>query len=125
MTDIVGGWDMRGYVKIDDNTFPNMAAVLTGHKATVQKSEFFENPQREFVDNWPFIWKNFSNVGFTTMLAEEQPGIFSYKAPGFKKQPTNVYLRSYAKLLTDEPSYEPYCFSDKPEALLILESIER
>lgn len=116
---------MRGYIKIDDNTFPNMVAVLTGHKATVQKSEFPENPQKDFVDNWPFIWKNFSDIGYSTLLAEEQPGIFSYKAPGFKKQPTDVYLRSYGTLLSDEPSYEPYCFGDKPEALLILESIER
>uniref|UniRef100_A0A914YB69 Uncharacterized protein n=1 Tax=Panagrolaimus superbus TaxID=310955 RepID=A0A914YB69_9BILA len=98
LTQEIGGWDMRGYVKIDDNTFPNMVAVLTGHKATVQKSEFKLKPQFEFVDEWPFIWKNLSNIGYTTMLAEEQPGIFSYKAPGFKKQPTDVYLRSYESI---------------------------
>ena len=119
---------MRGYVKIDDNTFPNMVAVLTGYRATVQKSEFKLDPQHEFVDDWPFVWKNLSKIGYTTMLAEEQPGIFSYKAPGFKKQPTDVYLRSYGRLLNELSLYKlstPFCFNTKPEALTVLESIER
>ena len=36
--------------------------------------------QHSFVDDWPLIWKNFSSNGYMTLLSEEQPGIFSYKA---------------------------------------------
>lgn len=69
LTNEIGGWEMRGYSKIDDNTYPNILAVLTGQKVTVRQSELEGNPQTEFVDSWPFIWKNFSAAGYTTFLA--------------------------------------------------------
>uniref|UniRef100_A0A7E4W301 Sulfatase domain-containing protein n=1 Tax=Panagrellus redivivus TaxID=6233 RepID=A0A7E4W301_PANRE len=128
LTEITGGWDFRGYAKIEDNTFPNMNAVLTGYKAATQTSELPEDPAHEFVDQWPFIWKNYSEIGYTTLLAEEQPGIFSYKAPGFKKQPTDVYLRSFGRLMNDDSLYKsssPYCYSNLPEAVQVLNTIER
>lgn len=65
----IGGWEMRGYSKIDDNTFPNIVALLSGHKVTVKTSELPLEPAKDFVDAWPFVWKNFSQMGYTTMLA--------------------------------------------------------
>uniref|UniRef100_A0A914ELU3 Uncharacterized protein n=1 Tax=Acrobeloides nanus TaxID=290746 RepID=A0A914ELU3_9BILA len=69
LMDELGGWEMRGYAKIDDNTFPNILALLTGYKVNVKTSELPLNPARDFVDEWPFIWKNFSQQGYTTLLA--------------------------------------------------------
>ena len=39
LTTVLGGWDLRGYTKIDDSTFPNVMAMLTGYRVTVQDSE--------------------------------------------------------------------------------------
>uniref|UniRef100_A0A183TVX8 DUF229 domain-containing protein n=1 Tax=Toxocara canis TaxID=6265 RepID=A0A183TVX8_TOXCA len=128
LTEEIGGWDFRGYSKIDDNTFPNMLAVLTGHKVAVDYKELHENVQTSFVDHWPFIWTNFSKAGYTTLLAEEQPGIFSYKARGFKRAPTDVYLRPYGHVLMEMPLYRSsshFCFGNTPEAQLLLETVRR
>uniref|UniRef100_A0A915BM31 Sulfatase N-terminal domain-containing protein n=1 Tax=Parascaris univalens TaxID=6257 RepID=A0A915BM31_PARUN len=128
LTEHVGGWDFRGYAKIDDNTLPNMLAVLSGHKVAVDYKELNENVQTDFVDDWPFIWKNFSRAGYTTLLAEEQPGIFSYKARGFKLAPTDVYLRPFGHVLMEMPLYRSsshYCFGNTPEAQILLETVHR
>ncbi|KAH7725533.1 hypothetical protein AAVH_06983 [Aphelenchoides avenae] len=120
---------MHGYSKVDDNTFPNMLAVLTGQKVTVRQSELDGNPQTEFVDSWPFIWKNFSAAGYTTFLAEEQPGIFSYKGAGFRRPPTDVYLRPYGQMLNEDQTVtyksSQYCYGNEPESALVLNNIQR
>lgn len=124
----IGGFDFHGYSKIDDNTSPNMIALLTGRKVTVRTSELPLDSQKEFIDDYPFIWKNFSKNGYVTMLAEEQPGIFSYKAMGFKRAPVDVYLRPFGHILNDNPVYRslsPFCYGNKPEAEHVLDAIER
>jgi hypothetical protein len=32
LSERLGGWTMRGYSKVDDNTFPNIMAMLSGYK---------------------------------------------------------------------------------------------
>ncbi|CAD5218426.1 unnamed protein product [Bursaphelenchus okinawaensis] len=128
LTEKISGFDFRGYAKIDDNTSPNMIALTIGRKVTVKSSELPLDPQKEFVDKWPFIWKNFSKNGYTTLLAEEQPGIWSYKAMGFKYHPTDVYFRPFAHILNDNPIYRslsPYCYLNMPESEHVLRGIER
>ncbi|CAD5225814.1 unnamed protein product [Bursaphelenchus xylophilus] len=128
LTSKIGGFDFRGYAKIDDNTSPNMIALTTGRRVTVKASELPLDPQKEFVDSWPFIWKNFSQNGYNTLLAEEQPGVWSYKAMGFKYQPTDVYFRPFGHILNDNPIYRtmsPFCYLNMPETEHVLASIER
>lgn len=90
-----------------DNTFPNMLAVLSGYKVDVQTSELAGHFQNDFLDEWPFIWKNFSQNDYVTALCEEQPGIFSYKAKGFRRVPTDLYMRPFG-LQLNSISQVPY-----------------
>jgi hypothetical protein len=57
-----------GYNKIDDNTFPNMLAVLTGRKVSsfiwkMNESEVSGHFQKDPVNHYPFLRKNFSERG--------------------------------------------------------------
>ncbi|KAG8331498.1 hypothetical protein J6590_039844 [Homalodisca vitripennis] len=91
------GWvEMKGYNKIDDNTFPNVMAILTGMNYTQVRNEcMFTN--KNPVDECPFIWKNFSEQGYVTAYGEDEPviGTFNYQKTGFFKTPTDYYLRPF------------------------------
>ena len=91
------GWfEMRGYNKIADNSFPNIMAILTGQNETVDYQ----------VCNWVnvggmekcgFIWKEFDAAGYVTAYAEYEASIstFNYLETGFINEPTDYYLRPY------------------------------
>lgn len=71
--------EFRGYNKIGDNTFPNLMALLTGYN----ESWSFEkcNVYKPFgLDDCPFIWKGFRDVGYVTASGEEDAagGTFTY-----------------------------------------------
>lgn len=50
---------------------------------------------RGYFDDLPAVWKNFSQHGYVTMFAEDHPKYtaFNYNAHGFKKPPTDYYMR--------------------------------
>uniref|UniRef100_A0A915C8D7 Sulfatase N-terminal domain-containing protein n=2 Tax=Parascaris univalens TaxID=6257 RepID=A0A915C8D7_PARUN len=78
----MGFIDLRGHVKIGDNTFPNLCAILTGKRSSPTK-EFIGELTDEwniYFDDWPFIWNNFSQNGYVTVFAEDRPdiGTFNY-----------------------------------------------
>lgn len=120
--------EFYGYSKIDDNTFPNLLALLTGHKVSIHSSELSGHFQNDYVDSWPFLWKNFSSKNYITGLIEEQPGFMSYKAKGFEHEPTDVYLRPYGIVLNETPLRKyssPACVGNKAEARHYLDVMER
>ncbi|XP_017081490.2 uncharacterized protein LOC108114855 [Drosophila eugracilis] len=89
------GWfEMEGYNKVGDNTFPNLLAVLTGQsEEAVRKICDVKKPG--CLDSLNFIWKRFKSANYTTAIAEDCQSIstFNYLKPGFVKQPTDYYLR--------------------------------
>jgi hypothetical protein len=66
----------NGYNKIDDNGFSNTIAFLTGRKDNVHESEIDGYFRKDFIDHYPFLWKNFSEKDYFTGLVEEQDGVF-------------------------------------------------
>uniref|UniRef100_A0A1B6EWE6 Uncharacterized protein n=1 Tax=Cuerna arida TaxID=1464854 RepID=A0A1B6EWE6_9HEMI len=91
------GWvEMKGYNKMDDNTFPNLMAILTGMNYTQVRKECMQT-NNDPVDECPFIWKKFSEKGYITGYGEDDPtiGSFNYEKTGFFKTPTDYYLRPF------------------------------
>ncbi|KAH8290002.1 hypothetical protein KR018_012490 [Drosophila ironensis] len=89
-----GWYEMQGYNKVGDNTFPNLVAFLTGNsEAGVESVCDLRKPG--CLDKLPFIWKRFKVANYTTAFAEDcaQIDTFNYLKPGFQKQPTDYYLR--------------------------------
>jgi len=67
------GWlEMSGYNKVGDNTLPNLAAVVTGLTMDQLKNQCWTSPYTPF-DKCPFIWKDYSELGYVTAYAEDQP----------------------------------------------------
>ncbi|KAF6204347.1 hypothetical protein GE061_002688 [Apolygus lucorum] len=91
-----GWYDLKGYNKMDDNTFPNLVAILAG-KTYKQLTNLCFPSNKTPLDNCPLLWKNFSDSGYITAYAEDEPiiGSFNYHKKGFVKSPTDYYLRPF------------------------------
>uniref|UniRef100_A0A1B6C907 Uncharacterized protein n=1 Tax=Clastoptera arizonana TaxID=38151 RepID=A0A1B6C907_9HEMI len=94
-----GGWlDLKGYNKMDDNTFPNLMAILTGQSPKqIRNAKGCFPSNRHNIDNCPFIWKEFSKAGYVTAYGEDEPsiGTFNYQKSGFYDAPTDYYFRPF------------------------------
>ncbi|XP_064454800.1 uncharacterized protein LOC135366078 [Ornithodoros turicata] len=84
-------FELHGYNKVGDNSFPNQCPVLTGMTA----KEALNASEDLFVDHLDFVWNHYANRGYRTMFVEEQPkyGIFNYDLNGFRGTPTDYYPR--------------------------------
>lgn len=82
--------------QIDDNTYPNLMAILTGFNSTQSLKEC-DPKLRGKLDKCPFIWKQFQNQGFVTAYGEDEASIntFNYLKAGFEKPPVDYYLRPF------------------------------
>ncbi|XP_068217921.1 uncharacterized protein [Palaemon carinicauda] len=90
--------DLQGFNKIGDNTNPNFVAMLVG--LTHDDLNELNKPKRwseDKFDDYPFIWKNFSENGYVTIYSEDSPnlGTFTYQKFGFVQEPTDYYTRPY------------------------------
>ena len=85
---------MKGLTKLADNSFPNMVPFLTGRRVW---SNELQNEDFGPYDDWPFIWKEFSKIGYKTALIEDYPTftLFNYESKGFVKKPTDWYPRPF------------------------------
>ena len=107
-------FELRGYNKVGQNTFPNMIPFLTGHHSRELVSD--ERLNRINFDDWPIIWKKYSEKGFLTAFLEEMSwcGLFHFNLKGFKAQPTDYQLRPFHMKIMDQ-KYNYYCYLDKTE----------
>ncbi|KAH8301108.1 hypothetical protein KR018_001822, partial [Drosophila ironensis] len=117
------GWfELAGYNKMDDNTYPNIMAMATGY-------DFMESvracaPWTEGgLDKCNFVWKLFQQHGYATAFAEDASSIntFNYLKKGFQRPPTDYYLRPYMTAAEDnlEKTSEagiPHCLGYKTAA---------
>lgn len=89
--------EMRGYNKIDDNTFPNFLALLTGLNKPQLRKIHCNGRELDELDKCPMIWYNFSSAGYVTAYGEDwaKLGTFNYYKKGFTKPPTDFYFRPY------------------------------
>lgn len=81
---------------MDDNTFPNLMAILVGYNQSYSYQEC--NPKAiGNLDKCPFIWKDFEKAGYVTGYAEDEAKIstFNYHKFGFLNQPTTNYFRPF------------------------------
>ncbi|XP_049823263.1 uncharacterized protein LOC109595976 isoform X2 [Aethina tumida] len=105
---------LKGYNKMDDNTFPNLMAILTGYNQS--RAYSLCNPKEVgHLDKCPMLWYNFRKLGYVTGYAEDDAkiGTFNFGKKGFRKPPTDYYLRPYVmaaeKLKTVRKDGMTYC----------------
>lgn len=121
---------MKGYMKIGDNTFPNLASVLTGANPLKKPQPFSPDEQENKpLDPWPFVWKLYSQKGYRTMYSEDKPSLnaFHYEHSGFVHHPTDHYLRPF--WLAVESSFNhhissPLCYCNRPKHLIQMDYVK-
>lgn len=92
--------------------------MLTGMHETDDKNCMSSN--RISFDDCPYIWKEFSNQGFATLLSEDQPqiGAFTLDRPGFHKPPVDHYLRPLIQEAFDT-TRKGLCLGQRSEASFV------
>ncbi|EDV94064.1 GH25084 [Drosophila grimshawi] len=99
-----GWYEMRGYNKVGDNSFPNILAILSGYSPEKAKEHVCDTDNEGCLDEIPMIWKYFRNASYLTAYAEDESAsnTFSYLKPGFTKKPTDYYFRPFLRALECE-----------------------
>ncbi|XP_052795473.1 uncharacterized protein LOC128228289 isoform X1 [Mya arenaria] len=96
LTKHLGAHVFKGYMKVGDNTFPNLVPILTGKRPW---TDDLPNPEggKYDVNPFPFIWQNFSRKHYATFFAEDYPilATFNTEGKGFKSPPTDHYMRPW------------------------------
>lgn len=80
-------------------------------------------PGANYVDVYPFIWRNFSQAGYVTQYGEDTPyiGTFTYRMKGFNRQPTDLYLRPYyLRAWKKHFSSSPLCYAGAPRHQIMM-----
>uniref|UniRef100_T1IPH4 DUF229 domain-containing protein n=1 Tax=Strigamia maritima TaxID=126957 RepID=T1IPH4_STRMM len=113
---------LTGVVKLGCNTFPNIGALLTGNYVYDPK---LPNHDESF-DSWPFLWKNFSDVGYVTIFGEDVPeyNTFNYLDTGFKKQPTDIYMRPFWLSMLDDRRSSEHCFGNSLQTRIMIDYLK-
>ncbi|KAG1656245.1 hypothetical protein GQR58_024076 [Nymphon striatum] len=113
----MGALELHGYMKVADNTYPNLAAMLTGMHEQDDRKCISSNP--DSFDNCPYIWKEFTKKGFVTLFAEDQPhiGAFTLDRPGFEQKPVDHYLRPLMQEAFD--NRKGFCVGRRPEISIV------
>ncbi|XP_076315052.1 uncharacterized protein LOC143227493 [Tachypleus tridentatus] len=128
ITKILQSQVLKGLNKVADNSFPNMIPFLTGCKVYTDPSELPGDQSTGPFDDWPFVWKNFSNAGYITALHEDDPEftLLNYLSKGCLNQPTDFYLRPLWLALHGSPLWKEssqWCFGNVPKLKLMLDWI--
>ncbi|XP_053945263.1 uncharacterized protein LOC128854859 [Anastrepha ludens] len=89
-------FEMQGYNKVGDNTFPNLMALMASYNSTTATDKC--KPKSVGGLNKPIcnlIWNNFKQFGYKTAYAEDiyAMSTFNYFKKGFQQSPTDYYLR--------------------------------
>ncbi|OXA51113.1 hypothetical protein Fcan01_14295 [Folsomia candida] len=124
---------LDGYVKVGENTLPNLVPLLTG----IGLEEFRElcvmkNPPMEsaiHLDDCPFIWKQFQAAGYRTVYAEDEvsTGIFNLVfSHAFQQPPTDHYFRPFSvRMVTSQNVYDGFCMGPRMGIQVLFDYLEK
>ncbi|GFR96926.1 elongation factor Tu [Elysia marginata] len=92
------GIELEGHNVLGDGTVQAIMPLLTGHLELDLPSARRDNASAvPYIDNFPFIWKNFKEAGYVTAWGEDMHnfGTFQLRLNGFRKAPVDHYMRPY------------------------------
>lgn len=80
-----------------DGTPQALLPILTGKKETELPEARRGFAKANYVDSFPWIWRDYENAGYVTQWAEDMQsiGTFQLRMLGFRKQPVDHYMRVF------------------------------
>ncbi|KFM58832.1 hypothetical protein X975_14483, partial [Stegodyphus mimosarum] len=124
LTEVLNAVVLKGYNIVGDGTPQALIPILTGYTEQELPETRKRMSNANFVNVYPFAWKNFTENGYVTAFAEDCPytGIFTYRLKGFGDLPTDHYMRPFYieadKVLRDHPKL---CLGNKPRHVVMLD----
>ncbi|KAK8787152.1 hypothetical protein V5799_023071, partial [Amblyomma americanum] len=109
----LGAFEFVAFNKAGDNSFPNLAPLLTGLPGPEAESLMARS---EKADDLPFVWNSYKRRGYTTLYIDEMPqyGPFTYpNYTGFKRVPADYYPISILRLMDDSDSSARFCVGSR------------
>lgn len=123
LTETLDASVMEGFNVVGDGTPWAVIPMTTGHFQTELPEARKRFANATYIDDWPFIFKDYRNNGYATSYVEEQPAFsaFTYKLKGFNRPPVDHYLRTML-MVADKRKGENknYCLGDTPKSLVWL-----
>ncbi|KAH8391758.1 hypothetical protein KR215_001940 [Drosophila sulfurigaster] len=95
-----------GYNRVGDNSYPNLIPFFSGLNTTELEKDCY-NDEKNF-DKCQLLFQHFKSFGYTTSFGEDTyiGGTFNYQKGGFKKIPTDFYLRPVMVEIHGHTTYE-------------------
>ncbi|KAK3752118.1 hypothetical protein QZH41_002169 [Actinostola sp. cb2023] len=108
----------KGEGIVGDGTTAQLSAMLTGIAEEHQNEARRGKPGAKSVDDWNWIYKDFKNHGYATLLSEDDPDIstFNFRLLGYNEPPTDHYARPFWIALNKQNTGEDpsFCFGPQP-----------
>ena len=94
LTETLGAFDFKGYMRVGSNTFPNLIPLLTGKRHGTFP---WVNNRISYCDSMPLVWNEPSLKRYAKIYSEDRSDIstFNFVKPGFYQSPTDFYYRPY------------------------------
>ena len=87
----------KGHSIVADGTTGQLCVMWTGMPEEDLPEARRGRAKAKSVDNWPFIYKDFHNHGYTSLYSEDDPaaGAFNFRLWGWEVKPTHHYARPF------------------------------
>jgi hypothetical protein len=120
--------ELVGYNKVADTTFVNIVPMTAGKY--VDQLPWNESIRWTSMDEYNFIWNNYSANGYRTLYVEDHPdiAIFDFGKSGFQIPPGDYFNRHFTIAMENTNSIwdtAHYCVHGRKEANIHLEYIEQ
>ena len=91
-----------------DATTENLAPFLTGYSVKFLPEARSWKPKKNYLNRWPFIFKDLHKQNYKTVYAEDDPNIggFHYRLTGFNEKPTDKYLLPWFRYTRRRNAYD-------------------
>ncbi|XP_064469000.1 uncharacterized protein LOC135383502 [Ornithodoros turicata] len=95
----IDAFELHGYNKVGDNTFPNLMAMVAG----MSVAEIEAITEDGFFDGVKLFWIPYARRGYRTSFQDEfgYYGMFHYCFKGFRNPPTDYYIHPVSLLLRE------------------------
>lgn len=117
ITSKLGAIVLEGYNIIGDGTPQALIPILTGKTEIELPSTRKTDQNADFVNVYPFLWKDFENSGYATLFGEDEPhlGCFTFRLKGFNETPTDHYMRTFYLAAHSQKWFnKQFCWGSQP-----------